>query len=74
MGWPWVSVIRPASVDLTGAGGDTDLGVYSFSGHYESSDQYVLDIGTQGLPPGEYNFWIVFGEGKALLVPIIVTP
>jgi hypothetical protein len=73
-GWPWVSVIRPGSADRAGAGGSTDLSVYSFSGHYESSDRYVLDIGTQSLPPGEYSFWIVFGEGKALLVPIIVTP
>jgi len=73
-GWPWVSVDRPGFGDLAGGGGGLDMSVYSFSGHYENGDTYVLDIGTANLSPGRHIFWIVFGEGKALLVPIIVTP
>jgi len=73
-GWPWVNVDRPGFGDLAGGGGGLDMSVYLFSGHYENGDTYVLDIGTANLSPGRHIFWIVFGQGKALLVPIIVTP
>ncbi len=69
-GWPWISVSRPGFV---GAGGAADLTGYSFAGRHESGDRYVLDIGTRDLPPGTYVFWITYGQGKAVLVPIILT-
>ena len=70
-GWPWISVSRPG---FAGQGGSIDLSRYSFAGRHESGNQYVLDIGTDNLAPGSYVFWIIYGEGEALLVPIIVTP
>ena len=73
-GWPWISVARPGfAASLAGSGGAADAAHYSFSGGYEAGDRYVLRIGTADLPPGEYAFWIIYGEGQALLVPIIVT-
>ena len=50
------------------------MSVYSFSGRYEDGETYALDIDTSNLAPGRHIFWIVFGQGKALLVPIVVTP
>ena len=73
-GWPWISVARPGFTGIAGAGGAVDQASYSFSGRSESGDRYVLDIGTQNLPPGEYVFWVVYGQGEAILVPIVVTP
>jgi len=70
-GWPWISVSRPGS---TGAGGGTGFTGYSFSGRYEGGDRYLLDIDTKGLPPGSYVFWVIYGQGQAVIVPIIVTP
>ncbi len=72
-GWPWISVTRPGFVSGAGAGGSADLAGYSFSGRYEGEDRYVLDIGTRNLPPGTYVFWITYGQGKAMLVPVLVT-
>jgi len=73
-GWPWVSVDRPGFGKLAGGGGGLDMSVYSFSGRYEDGETYALDIDTSNLAPGRHIFWIVFGQGKALLVPIVVTP
>jgi VCBS repeat-containing protein len=73
-GWPWISVARPGFAGLAGAGGAADQASYSFSGRSEGGDHYVLDIGTKNLPPGEYVFWVIYGQGKAILVPIVVTP
>ncbi|MGB2984146.1 MAG: hypothetical protein WBC63_09880, partial [Candidatus Bipolaricaulia bacterium] len=70
-GWPWINVSRPG---FAGQGGAADLSRYSFAGQHDNGDEYVLDIGTDGLAPGSYVFWIIYGEGEALLVPIIVTP
>ena len=70
-GWPWISVSRPG---FTGAGSSAGFTGYSFSGRYESGDHYVLDIDTKGLPPGSYVFWVIYGQGKAVIVPIILTP
>jgi hypothetical protein len=71
-GWPWISVSRPGFVG--GASNAVDLGGYSFSGRHESGDRYVLAMGTQSLPPGSYVFWITYGQGEAVFVPILVTP
>ena len=72
-GWPWIRVTRPDLAESTG-GGEAGIGVgYSFSGRF-ANGLYWLRIDTSDLPPGRYNFWIVYGEGKTLLVPILVLP
>ena len=73
-GWPWLNVTRPGFTGLVGAGGAADLTRYSFSGRYQSGDDYVLEIETANLTPGSYVFWIIYGQGKAILVPVVVTP
>lgn len=70
-GWPWISVSRPG---FAGEGGSINLSQYSFAGHHESGGLYVLDIGTSDLSPGAYTFLVIYGEGEALLMPIVVTP
>ena len=73
-GWPWISVIRPGFAGAAGAGGAAEQSGYSFSGRSEGGNHYFLDIGTKNLSPGEYVFWVIYGQGKALLVPVVVTP
>ena len=73
-GWPWISVSRPGFVGATGAGGAADLAGYAFSGQYEGAERYILDIDTRNLPPGTYVFWVIYGQGKAILIPIVVAP
>jgi len=73
-GWPWISISRPGFTGVAGTGGSSDVAGYSFSGGYEGGEQYALDIGTENLPPGSYTFWIIYGNGEAVLLPIIVTP
>jgi len=73
-GWPWISVVRPGFVGIAGAGGVADQSSYSFSGRSEDGDHYFLDIGTKNLSPGEYVFWVIYGQGKAILIPLVVTP
>ncbi len=73
-GWPWVVTTRPGLDLAAGAGGGLDLSVCSFSGRAKSGDEYVLDIGTSSVAPGVFLFWIVYGEGEAILVPVRVTP
>jgi len=73
-GWPWTRVTRP---ELRAAGGggvepSAEAG-YSFSGRY-ANDLYWLGIDTSNLSSGRYNFWIIYGEGKVVLVPITVLP
>ena len=70
-GWPWISVTRPG---FAGHGGEIDLSQFSFAGRHEENSQYVLDVGTEALAPGAYTFLIIYGEGKALLAPIQLTP
>jgi len=75
-GWPWIHVTSPdlAEPGAAGGGGAVDLrAMTSFSGRYEENT-YWLGIDTGALPPGRYNFWIVYGEGQAAYVPIIVLP
>jgi uncharacterized repeat protein (TIGR01451 family) len=72
LGWPWIRVTRPDLTEAAGGGGAVEAGAgFSFSGRY-SRDLYWLGIDTSGLSPGQYNIWIVYGEGKAILVPILV--
>gem|GEM_PF-2288580 len=72
-GWPWVRVTQPDLAEFAG-GGETGIGPgYSFSGRC-ANGLYWLGIDTSDLWPGRYNFWIVYGEGKTLLVPILVLP
>ena len=73
-GWPWIRVTRPDLAEPAGGGGAVELAAdYSFSGRY-AHGVYWLGIDTGGLPPGRYNFWIVYEEGKTVLVPILVLP
>jgi len=70
-GWPWIRVTRP-DLDEPANGGEAGISVgYSFSGRF-ANGLYWLGIDTSDLPPGRYNFWIVYGEGKTLLVPILI--
>jgi uncharacterized repeat protein (TIGR01451 family) len=71
-GWPWIRVTRPDIAGAVGGGGVVEEG-YSFSGDYEEA-AYRLNIDTAGLSPGQYNFWIVYGEGEAVVIPIEVLP
>ncbi len=70
-GWPWIHVTRPG---FAGQGGAIDPTRLSFAGQHEGTDEYVLDIGTGDLSLGAYSFLIIYGEGKGLLLPILVTP
>jgi len=71
-GWPWIHVTRPG--DLAGAGGAVQLTEYTFSGSHTSRTEYSLDIGTTHLPAGLHIIWITYGQGKAVVVPLLVTP
>ena len=69
-GWPWISVSRPGLAGSAGAGGA--MTAYAFSGSYTGGDQYTLDIGTANLAPGVHEFWIIYGPGEAVYLPIII--
>ncbi len=72
-GWPWIVTTRPGVDDAAGAGGETWS--CSFSGRAEAeSDAYRLEIGTESAASGLYVFWIVYGPGQSLLVPVLLTP
>ncbi len=73
-GWPWIITTRPGLDLAAGAGGGLGLSASTFSGHAKAGDEYVLDIGTGGVTPGVHLFWIVYGEGQALLMPVLITP
>jgi hypothetical protein len=72
-GWPWIHVSEP-TLDTAGGGAAAAApSAYAFSGRYTES-VYWLSIDTTGMAPGEHLVWIVFGEGKAVLVPITILP
>jgi hypothetical protein len=73
-GWPWVVSTRPGLDLAAGAGGGLDVSTCSFSGQARPGNEYVLDIRTGGTSPGVVLFWIVYGKGEALLVPVRITP
>jgi VCBS repeat-containing protein len=73
-GWPWIITTRPGLDLAAGAGGGLDLSASTFSGRAKAGDEYILDIGTGGATPGVHLFWIVYGEGQALLMPVLITP
>ncbi|MBU1048687.1 tandem-95 repeat protein [Candidatus Bipolaricaulota bacterium] len=73
-GWPWISVVRPGFTGSSGAGGAEDYTAYAFSGSYKSDDHYALEIGTGSLSTGSYSFWIIYGSGQAVYMPVIVSP
>jgi len=73
-GWPWVHVTSPGLAEAAGIGGAIDYRAgYTFSGYYKE-DTYWLGINTDDLAPGRYNFWIPYGEGKTMIIPITVVP
>jgi hypothetical protein len=71
-GWPWISVIRPGFTRISGAGGAADYTSYAFSGTHETNSQYALEIATSNLSTGSYSFWIIYGSGQAVYMPVIV--
>jgi len=73
-GWPWISVLRPGFAGISGAGGSIDYTAYAFSGSYQSDGQYALEIGTSNLTSGSYSFWIIYDSGKAVYMPVVVSP
>jgi hypothetical protein len=73
-GWPWVVSTRPGLDLAAGEGGGLDVSTCSFSGQARPGNEYVLDIRTGGTSPGVVLFWIVYGKGEALLVPVRITP
>ena len=73
-GWPWISVVRPGFAGISGAGGSADYTSYAFSGSHQGADQYALEIATQDLATGTYAFWIIFGTGEAVYLPVVVSP
>ncbi len=73
-GWPWIIETQPGLDLATGEGGSLEQSGCSFSGRAKTGDEYALDIGTAGAPPGVHLFWIVYGRGEALLMPVVITP
>jgi hypothetical protein len=73
-GWPWIITTRPGFDLAAGAGGGLELSTCSFSGRAKAGDEYALDIGTGSATPGVHLFWIVYGKGQALLMPVLITP
>jgi len=71
-GWPWISVIRPGFAGVSGAGGAVDYTAYAFSGSAESDGQYVLKIDTSNFSTGSYTFWVIYGSGHAVYMPVTV--
>jgi hypothetical protein len=71
-GWPWISVVRPGRLETSGAGGMIDTTAYAFSGRYETDDQYILEITTEGLSNGSYAFWVIYEDGRALYLPVLL--
>jgi hypothetical protein len=74
-GWPWISVTRASEGDVAGGGGavSESPSTYSFSTR-SVGDLYWLTIDTAGLKPGEHYIWVVYGQGKAILIPVTIVP
>ncbi|MDD5265298.1 MAG: lamin tail domain-containing protein, partial [Candidatus Bipolaricaulis sp.] len=74
-GWPWISVTRPSDGDVAGGGGvvSESPSTYSFSTRSVGGVCW-LTIDTAGLKPGEHLIWVVYGEGKAILIPVTIVP
>ena len=72
-GWPWIRVTQLAADSAGGGAALEQPSQYMFSGR-TAQDTYTLGIDTTGMAAGEHLVWIVFGEGKAVLVPITILP
>jgi len=75
LGWPWVRITSPVAIGAAGGGGmvaNPGAGV-GFSGR-TARDLFWLGIDTQNMSPGDYDVWVVFGSGKAILVPLQILP
>jgi hypothetical protein len=69
-GWPWIRVSLPAA----GAGGvSADVSQYRFETH-TAADATEVGIDTTGMAAGDHLVWVVFGESRAILVPIRILP
>ncbi len=70
-GWPWIVTTRP---NFSAANGIGQTWACSFSGRATAGDtRYELEIETREAPPGVYLFWISYGYGKSLLLPVLLT-
>ncbi len=74
-GWPWISVTHPSDADVAGGGGavSESPSTYSFSTRSVGGVCW-LTIDTASLKPGEHLIWVVYGEGKAILIPVTILP
>jgi hypothetical protein len=73
-GWPWIVTTRPGVALAVGGGGSLDPSTVDFAGRSKTGDVYALDIETSRAAPGVHLFWIVYGRGQALLLPVLITP
>ena len=75
-GWPWIITTRPGIDLAAGGGGNLDPSTVYFAGHSKKAADvaYTLDIQTGKAAPGVHLFWIVYGRGQALLMPVLITP
>ena len=75
-GWPWIVTTRPGIDLAVGGGGSLDPSSVYFAGHVKKAEDaaYTLDIQTGNAAPGVHLFWIVYGKGRALLMPVLITP
>lgn len=72
-GWPWIVATRPGLANVAGAGGETSS--CAFSGQSQSgTDAYRLEISTGDAAPGMHAFWVAYGAGKGILMPVLITP
>ena len=72
-GWPWLYVTQ---IDTAGGGGavpEPSIALFSFSG-VSTDTEYFLTINSGFFQPGEHRIWVVYGGGRAILVPITVLP
>jgi uncharacterized repeat protein (TIGR01451 family) len=71
-GWPWIQVVQRQLAAAAGGGGAAEAQPsYSFSSRY-AQNAYWVSIDTAALPSGRYDFWIVYGPNRAVLVPVDV--
>ncbi len=72
LGWPWIHITSPLAAGGGGALIAPGAGFF-FSGR-ATGNLYWVGIDTRNLTPGDYDVWIIYGSGKAILVPIQILP
>ncbi|MGD9675296.1 MAG: lamin tail domain-containing protein, partial [Candidatus Bipolaricaulia bacterium] len=74
-GWPWITTTYRTQDAVAGGGGavSESPSTYAFSTRTVGGT-YRLTIDTAGLAAGEHFIWIVYGQGKAILVAVTIVP